>query len=420
MIANRLPLALLAAATMLAGVPAAAQDARNLDRADNDLRAYSDTFAAGGEAKSFTFTVPANQQVVIQVIPREGGDSLASLYDADSGELVAEDDDGGFDLDSRIELKTERRRRFRLDVSEYQDGEDGPMGGPFDILLRTTAYVPPRVEPIAIGGAQKGMLQRDQGAVYRFTGRAGQLVSIRMTADDIDPRLALFAGEGTDGEEIAANDDAGDGLNSLIRVKLPADGVYTLRADTFDGAAGAYALSIEEIAYIENGGTLALGTETPGDFSFVTTDGEGGYGTAYAEYSLSEEAVSMLGGAGGSLVVDMMSGDMDSTLQAGFATPLGFASALDDDDGGEGLDARLVLPLECVDAAWLRSLRLRALSAVGDGGPFTMLVRHDADGSLVAALQDEAEAMADAMEDAADEVEAEAEAVEAAAEAMAE
>lgn len=409
--------ALAAASTLALAAPALAQDARNLDRSDNDMRAFTDSFPADGEARSFTFTVPANQELVIQVLPRGDADSFMTLYDDATDEEIASDDDGGYNLDSRIELRTQKRMRYRLEVSEFEGATGGEM---FDIILRTAPYVPPRLNALALGSTQDVTMVAGQPSLYRFDGREGQLVELRMRSEDLDSMLMLHRGVGTDGELVAENDDSGEGLDSMIRLRLPATGTYTVRASDFDERAGAFTLALREIEAIESGGPIGLGEEAAGDLALLVQTG--GDQASYAEYTLTAQAVETLASGGGWLVVDMMSEDMDSSLLAGFDTPLGFAGAVDDDDGGSGLDARLFIDLAGVEAGWLQALRLRAQSAVGDAGPYTMLLRHDADGTLKAALEAEAEMEAEVSEgdmmeaaamEAADELEAEADAMEA-------
>lgn len=376
----------MALATLLAATPALAQ--RDLDREENDFRAYTDSFAADGEAKSFTFTAPANQLMTIQVLPRDGGDSVISLTEIDTDEVVAEDDDGGYSLDSRIEFMVTQQTRYRLDVSQFEGGESDSE---FDVILRFSAYEPPVTQALAVGAAAEARLNARQPAYYTFTGRQGQYVDIAMTSSDesIDPVLALYRGEMVENAEIAQNDDSGDGLNSRIRTRLPADGLYTISAQDFDDAAGGYTLSLQEIEFIESGGPINLGTAEEGDLALAMDDGapEGGN---YTEYHLSDGAREDLANGTGWLIVEMTSAEMDPFLEAGFATPLGFAAAASDDDSGGELNARLLLDLNQLEAGWLESLRFRARAAAGEVGPYTMLVRHDADGSIRQEMQSDA------------------------------
>ncbi|MGB6013701.1 MAG: tetratricopeptide repeat protein, partial [Nodosilinea sp.] len=76
-------------------------------------------------------------------------------------------------------------------------------------------------------------------AVHTFEGTAGDIVAINLASEDFDAYLILV---GPDGETVAENDD-GEGTNSLLVVQLPATGRYQVLANTYEaGAVGAYSL----------------------------------------------------------------------------------------------------------------------------------------------------------------------------------
>jgi S1-C subfamily serine protease len=77
---------------------------------------------------------------------------------------------------------------------------------------------------------------------YTFEGRAGQQVVIEMTSSDLDAYLILLA---PDGSDIAQDDDSAGGTNSRVAVTLPADGVYTVLANSYSaGETGNYSLRV--------------------------------------------------------------------------------------------------------------------------------------------------------------------------------
>jgi serine/threonine-protein kinase len=85
---------------------------------------------------------------------------------------------------------------------------------------------------------------------WTFEGRAGQVVTLRCTAAagaETDPRINLLA---PDGSWLIADDDGGEGLNSLIaNFELPADGTYTVKVDVFE--PGEYVLAFEDSAMVQ-------------------------------------------------------------------------------------------------------------------------------------------------------------------------
>jgi hypothetical protein len=151
--------------------------------------------------------------------------------------------------------------------------------------------------------------------LYTFTGRVGQRVRIEMTSTGtptLDTYLYLF---GPDGSLIAQNDDIvlGDETNSRIPVNgfftLPATGVYTIEATSFDnGETGSYTLalsdnsaansvSLSSAAYSVNEGTGGDGLGFDGTgFRVVTVTRSGGdvTGTATVDYATSDGTATRL------------------------------------------------------------------------------------------------------------------------------
>lgn len=75
---------------------------------------------------------------------------------------------------------------------------------------------------------------------YTFTGRAGQRVIITMTSQEVDSYLILLD---ANGNSVVQDDDSAGGLNARIDTVLPADGVYTVYANTYNGGTfGSYTL----------------------------------------------------------------------------------------------------------------------------------------------------------------------------------
>jgi len=75
---------------------------------------------------------------------------------------------------------------------------------------------------------------------YVFEGQAGQQVEIAMESAEIDSYLMLFD---PNGEPVAEDDDSNGNGNAYITVTLPADGVYTIFANSYEaGEVGSYAI----------------------------------------------------------------------------------------------------------------------------------------------------------------------------------
>jgi hypothetical protein len=102
----------------------------------------------GGDIDFYSFRARAGQIVAIEVVRGEF-DSLLGLFDADTGELLAVDDDGGDGLLSRLIVQVETDTRLAFAVTAFPDIEfvgAGESGGRYTLFVN--AY---RGEPVALG-----------------------------------------------------------------------------------------------------------------------------------------------------------------------------------------------------------------------------------------------------------------------------
>ncbi|MEG4284960.1 trypsin-like peptidase domain-containing protein [Microcoleus sp. A006_D1] len=134
--------------------------------------------------------------------------------------------------------------------------------------------------------------------LYSFEGRAGQQITIEMKSQEIDPYLILL---GPNQREIKQDDDGAGGKNARITVRLPADGIYTLVANSYQARqAGAYTLELKASAPTspsrailqEEGALVAGGPVLPSDNSL------------YREYTFE-------GRSGQSVTISLESTDFD-------------------------------------------------------------------------------------------------------------
>ena len=183
---------------------------------------------------------------------------------------------------------------------------------------------------------------------YEFTLDQAAMVAVEMMSYDydVDPWLALRSG-GAPGSAVALeeDDDDGDGLNARIQTFL-GPGDYTVEATTARGGqTGTFALALtvdggplpaecSRQVRLEGGRTYynyEQDDTLDGTCSSVYySDGE--YAMHY-EFTLDQAAM---------VAVEMMSTDVDPWLALRSGGAPGSAVALEeDDDGGEGLDARI-------------------------------------------------------------------------------
>lgn len=97
---------------------------------------------------------------------------------------------------------------------------------------------------ITIGQSVTGTVQPASGDLWRFSGSAGQVVTIRMEKenDELDPLMLLY---GPDNSYLIEDDDSGGNWNALIQdFVLPATGTYTIVTCGWSNTAGDYRLTL--------------------------------------------------------------------------------------------------------------------------------------------------------------------------------
>jgi hypothetical protein len=209
--------------------------------------------------------------------------------------------------------------------------------------------------------------------LYTVSGETGQRIAIAMQSEDFDTLIEI--GRMVDGEfqQLAVDDDGGEGLNSRLIFTFPEAGDYTVRARTFGANnTGGYTIEMSEVAppapppppsRIRLGQTVS-GTLT--DASPVYIDDT--YGSSARHYAL----YNLRGRTGQTVTVTLRSDDFDAYLEAGAMTPLGFAVVESNDDGmaredegALGLDSRVTLTFVQSGTLTIRATTLGG-SAIGE------------------------------------------------------
>jgi serine protease Do len=124
--------------------------------------------------------------------------------------------------------------------------------------------------------------------LYSFEGKAGMQITIEMKSQEIDPYLILL---GPNQRQIAQDDDGAGSKNARITVRLPADGTYTLVANSYEAReSGAYTLELKASAtepsraiLQEEGALVTGGPVLPSDNSLYreyTFEGRAGQSVA--------------------------------------------------------------------------------------------------------------------------------------------
>lgn len=304
---------------------------------------------------TWLFAGDSGQRVVIEML---SSDVDARLIVQDSaGTELARDDDSGERNNARLDYTLPAHAEYRILANGYRANRFGAY------TLRVTAAPPERVRRIALGqeandrltSADPRMPRNRPYHTWLFTGEAGRRVVIEMNSSAVDPHLIL---RNAAGEQLARDDDGGEGKNARIDFTLPDSGEYRIIADGFRaGRFGAYTLRLTE-APPERVRRIAIGEEA--NDRLVSSDPRLPTNRPYHTWRFA-------GTAGQFVMIEMLSTDLDShvILQDSSGTELA-----KNDDSGEGSNARLRYTLPATGEYRILANSFRA----NRYGPYTLRV----------------------------------------------
>lgn len=231
--------------------------------------------------------------------------------------------------------------------------------------LPLAAQTTVRVGQTVTGTLADGDPRMENGAFYDtyvIRGQPGQRVVVRMQSAMFDAYLR-WGYEAEDGvwDEIAYDDDGGEGTDARMLVVLNDQGRYELRATAFgEDDEGAYELSLSEAQAVParrvRVGETVQGELTDGDFD----SGDG-----------PEDQYVISGRAGEVVTVFAESEDFDTYLSYGPDEGGEFEELGADDDAGTGSNSQLVVVFEEGEA-----FRVAVRSFAGEGlGVYTLRVQ---------------------------------------------
>ncbi len=272
------------------------------------------TGALAGESTSYTFEGSAGDAVSITA-ESEDFDAFLTLSDA-AGNTLTTDDDSGGNLNARIEnFILPADGTYTINVSSFSVGASGSFT--LSLASGSTTVEPtplPGGGDIALGDRVSGELSGGSETVrYTFQGEVGQTVTITLTSEDFDTFVRL---EDPDGFELISDDDGAGSLDSRITAyALPANGLYTIVVESYDGAGGSFVLTLAaaQLESIALGDTIS-GTVESSEFDLYTFSGE----------------------AGDAITISMTSADFDTYLSLSLA---GDSFPLIENDDSSGTDS---------------------------------------------------------------------------------
>ncbi|MGP1383970.1 MAG: S8 family peptidase [Thainema sp.] len=203
----------------------------------------------------------AGEQVQVRV-NSSAFDTYLQIINADTGTLVAFDDDSGPGLNSQLTFTVQAETDYIIQVSSFGVGEVGnyQLNSSAGQLNPAAAMQPNQTVQGALVSSDA---EDKQFGDYYYDGyyisnlTAGQTVQINLSSSQFDTYLQLV--DADTGDIIAMDDDGGPGLNSQLTFVAQADTNYIVQATSYaSNTTGSYTLTTSV-----NGGS-----PTPGFSSF--------------------------------------------------------------------------------------------------------------------------------------------------------
>ncbi len=243
-------------------------------------------------------------------------DPQVFLFDAD-GTLLASDDDGGGNLNSRLTYGVDAEQTVYVSAA----GVDDSVGR---YVLLVSVQVAP--EEILIGDVVTGSIgPASEPNTYAVALNADDVVQISLRGEPSgggtlpDPALRLLL---PDGQQVADNDDSGGTLDSLIVFTPPETSTYIIETRAVSGI-GSYTLEVglheppaneigdtaETAATLELGMSVQSEIDVPGDRDWFAIELEAGRtytftlrGAPTADGSLGDTLLTLLNADGQQII----------------------------------------------------------------------------------------------------------------------
>jgi hypothetical protein len=144
---------------------------------------------------------------------------------------VAKCEDDADALKTRINHMVVKDGLYRLLVGSLGDGG----GGEFRLAAQEV-----KLSQLTLGGRGQGTIQPNRFDYWWFAGQEGKTVLVSVRSPTCRPKANLRS---PDGVEVAGDDKGAVGIGSLLAVRLPKTGRYTLSVSSQHGA-GDYSVRL--------------------------------------------------------------------------------------------------------------------------------------------------------------------------------
>jgi len=254
-------------------------------------------------------------------------------------DLLREDDDGAGGTDARIRFTVQEGGGQLLIVQAFQPGP----GGSYTLTLEERVLPPPAApRPLPQGETVEGRLGEDSGVfvtewdaeiphdLWTFQGRGGEHLRIALESPEFDAYLDFGPMSGGELVVTDSDDDGGEGTDALLRVRLPHDGLFGIRARALgEGGFGGYTLRAEPYTPLPAARNPIVRDQTV-EAVLTTEDALLDGGPYFQEWVFP-------GAAQESIRISMRSGDFDSYLVLGWEDSNGeFRELTFNDDAPDG------------------------------------------------------------------------------------
>lgn len=201
---------------------------------------------------TWTYQGHAGETIVITLRSQDFDAYLqAGQYEAGECQELDHNNNGAGGHDARLTVHLNEDGAYHLHVSSADQGDTGAYTLLVERAEPRRSDAPPM--PISPGETLSGRLsdtdsREADGAfsdAWTFRGQAGETYTITLHSGDFDAYLHF--GRVVDGEWQMpdSNDDGGGGTDAALTVTVPQDGVYGIRASSYEaGQTGDYTLTV--------------------------------------------------------------------------------------------------------------------------------------------------------------------------------